>query len=416
MAGSESPSETFTEIRVFLNAKEDGSLKRGEPALFQVPSMKVLEEPTIFLREHYVRSGRRRSPNTWKTAAYALCSWFEFLSAAKSGPWHEATREELIEYRDTFLYAISPKTGKSYASGTVALRMSVICSFYEFSAWKGWYQGDLAEDTSKPNALAKDRLRSTTSLIPERRMAKTAIRPFSPGDLRRFLLAIGPRASDSESLDESSRDRLIADMGWVVGLRLSEILSLTVKQISAIDIANKSPVEEQRLQITGKGGYTRNVAVPNWLIMDAQIYIQAVRKHAEKIRQKRGRGTTPNLFIAGIRSTRAGAPVGSRRVQQIVETACRQSGNVISDTVHDLNTSETYSVVRPSHCVHDLRHTYAVFTYWAERSAGNAEPWKRIQAQLGHAKLQTTVDTYLQFVELFGERAGVTDIRTLLAI
>jgi len=54
------------------------------------------------------------------------------------------------------------------------------------------------------------------------------------------------------------------------------------------------------------------------------------------------------------------------------------------------------------HCVHDLRHTYAVLTYHAEVMNGNVEPWKKIQAQLGHKSLQTTIDTYLRYVSVFG--------------
>lgn len=70
----------------------------------------------------------------------------------------------------------------------------------------------------------------------------------------------------------------------------------------------------------------------------------------------------------------------------------------------------------PKHSVHDLRHTYAVLTYHAERANGNAEPWKKIQAQLGHAHLQTTVDIYLSHVEIFTDQPGLLDVRGMLGL
>ena len=57
---------------------------------------------------------------------------------------------------------------------------------------------------------------------------------------------------------------------------------------------------------------------------------------------------------------------------------------------------------------HDLRHTAAVLIYYAESATGNPEPWKKVQTPLGHKNLQTTIDTYLHHVEIFGENSAFT--------
>jgi integrase len=50
---------------------------------------------------------------------------------------------------------------------------------------------------------------------------------------------------------------------------------------------------------------------------------------------------------------------------------------------------------------HDLRHTYAVWTYLLLRTQGDTNPWLFIQAQLGHRSAETTLNTYLRAVRMF---------------
>jgi integrase len=65
------------------------------------------------------------------------------------------------------------------------------------------------------------------------------------------------------------------------------------------------------------------------------------------------------------------------------------------------------NVLVPRHRYHDLRHTYALWTYHALVEQGISEPWKIIQSLLGHAHLSTTLDTYLRVVNV--EKARTAD-------
>ena len=69
---------------------------------------------------------------------------------------------------------------------------------------------------------------------------------------------------------------------------------------------------------------------------------------------------------------------------------------------------------KPRYRVHDLRHTYAVWTYHIRTSLGDNEPWKWIQSQLGHSTLDTTINTYLKHVSILDRRSNFVDLRKVM--
>jgi integrase len=419
-------------IRVFLNDADVSGLKSGEPALFIQPSQKLLEEPTLFLRAHYVDSGKRSSPKTWAAAAYALQSWFEFLMALGVTDWRDATRDDLIAYRDGYATSISPKTGASYATGTIGNRMAVILAFHKFAGHRGWYTRDLLFEAQSEQAMARlptDRgsfapirgnLRSVqmaSDLVPRRRTSRTAIRPFSIPELRAVLLSAGPRASARGDNDRRpARDRLIFDFGWAVGLRLDEIHQLTKLAFLNLHPDPEAPACEQGLTVVGKGRKKRIVAVPNWLVIDALAYISGERKQILSASGFIGRRENPALFLSSLKSDRPGMPISHRRMQQIVGESCIRAGLVEGVDRSDPETGKVRTERKAKHCVHDLRHTYATLTYWAEKQQGNPEPWKKIQAQLGHEQLTTTINIYLHYTAIFGEKEGLVDVRKIIGL
>lgn len=40
----------------------------------------------------------------------------------------------------------------------------------------------------------------------------------------------------------------------------------------------------------------------------------------------------------------------------------------------------------------------------AEKQSGNSEPWKNLQVRLGHASMETTINTYLRVTSEFEAR------------
>ena len=225
---------------------------------------------------------------------------------------------------------------------------------------------------------------------------------------------MGARASEPGADSRPARNRLIADIAWTTGLRLHEIAQLTKYQFLSLSPAPAANVGvEHQLIVLGKGKKRRSIAVPNWVVIDALAYIDGER--AKAVAATKNLKEPTQLILAGLSSRKPGAPLGQRRFQQLVEEACLGAGLTEIHEVTDPDTGEVHARRKAKHCVHDLRHTYAVLTYWAEKLHGNPEPWKKIQAQLGHEHLKTTVDTYLHFVEIFGQPEGV-NLRQVLEL
>lgn len=394
-------------------------LKEGQPSLFWETEQRLFEEGTAFLNDEYCQSGSRSSPRTWKNVASALAFWFNWCLEANVD-WRTASQDDLIDFRDGLSTAISPVTGNEYSSGTIVAYMQPVIAFYDYARKRNAYFGDICgADALKSRSESDDLLdvaSDASRLVPSRRAKKNAIRPFKTDDLRKFLASLGPTATDRDVGDlRPCRDRLMADWGWAVGLRLSEIMTLNPYQFLVLHPDAESPFSQQSIEVIGKGNVARNVAVPNWLIADTQAYMEGERARVLELGRKTGRQTPNVLFLAGERSPDPGAPFTPRRFETIVEEACISAGLIRLKQRIDSGSGLVTQVSVANHCVHDLRHTYAVYTYWIEVGNGNSEPWKVIQAQLGHERLETTIRTYLKFVQLFGPR-GQQDIRTLAGL
>jgi integrase len=418
------------EIVLFKNKATTVGLKQGHPSFFLVArrSTTLFEEATLFLAEEFVENGGTPSIHTWGAAADGLKSWFEFLQAM-GRDWRDATRQDRLNYRDAYLTSISPRTGQRYEPSTVASRMCVVGQFYDYAHDSGWYDGDLA--FRKPNgemeinvpinqdALAHIRRKGLLTRrdkdLPKAR-ANVVIHALPVDALRSLLNFCGPRAAQRNGDGRPARDRLFVDLGWVVGLRVEEIHSLTTLQFLNLHPDSKAPQVAHPLIVTGKGSKTRQAAIPGWLLEDAIAYINGERAEALRVGKVSSKAASRALFLGGTESSRAGRPISKRRLQQIVEEACLAIGLTDVVEVIDPETGKRCQKCMQRYSIHDLRHTAAVLIYHAERAAGNPEPWKKVQTQLGHKNLQTTIDTYLHHVEIFGEKQRFYDVRKMIGI
>ena len=331
------------------------------------------------------------------------------MASAHPG-WRVARRDDLIDYRDGYLLAINPSTGRRYATSTVSLRLGFILDFYSYADSQGWYVGELAEDNDEhhPRQKSREPWRNSASagsrvrvpdLLPRRSLGARDVRPIDPRELRELLWSVGPRASE---FGGCGRDRLIIDLGWSAGLRVGEIAALRLDSFKSMRPDPASPMSDERLLVQGKGGYKRVIAIPVWVALDALAYIAGTRKEA-RLRYADVDGDEARLFLSSASSKQPGKPLSTRRLQQVLESACLACGFV--------ERKGGIRVCSARYTFHQLRHTYAVLTYIAEIELGNPEPWKKIQSQLGHRFLTTTIDTYLKYVALFHRGGQPIDIR-----
>ncbi len=308
---------------VTVKDAKDAVLKVGQPSIVRAQTRVIHEEATAFLSDHFCHSARRRSPETWKSSAYLLCSWLEYLELLETD-WQEATIDDLVEFQDAFASSICAQTGQPYDVNSLANRLNVVIAFYEYAASHLDYRGDIAagvaqREVQQRRPVDAERLahtrkgRKASQKSSEARKAVVAgsstgkIRPFSPSELQPFLASIGPRASERAE-GQSSRNRTLVDLGWGVGLRLDEIHQLTKYQFLTLSPDMDKPAECQTIFVRGKGSKgsgkrTRPVAVPNWLVIDIQAYIDTERKAALK-----AAGISPRV-------TMVVAPIGPELLQ-----------------------------------------------------------------------------------------------------
>lgn len=415
------------EIVLFINNTANPELKQGAPALFLETRDKLdlFEEPTRFLGERYVRSGSTPSPHTWAKAAYGLKSWFQFLQAIGCD-WQSASEQDRVDFRDAYLGSISQKTGRAYGVAGVHDAMVVVRAFYQHCADWGAYQGDIGASSVaaeyrvpidrdalahiRANGLVKSRDRALPKVRPG-----VKIHPLTPRDLKNLLCYVGPQAGARDGDQRLARDRLICDLGWAVGLRLNEISSLTTLQFVTLSPDRDAPFIGMALTILhGKGNKTRQVMIPAWLVTDVHAYMDGER--AASLRACKARHAPTRLLLGHGHSGRAGLPVTNAAFQKMFRETCLKLELVDIVEKTDPETGARFTYKTPRHSLHDLRHAYAVLTYHAERANGNSEPWKKIQAQLGHSNLQTTIDTYLSHVEIFTAQPGLLDVRRMLGL
>ncbi|SDC53794.1 Phage integrase family protein [Cupriavidus sp. YR651] len=408
------------EVVLFTHEGGEGELKPGHPSFFieTENAAHILEEITLFLARHFVYAGSTPSRHTWAAAAQALRTWLQFLQAIGRF-WRDATAQDRIDYREAYKIAYSPRTGEQYDAGTISSRMSIIRELYVYGRSSGWYDGDIGENVElvpeQTGKRGKGRLTGQKDRDLPKARKSSVIHPISPLPLQALLAFAGPRASQPGNDARSPRDRLTMDCGWAAGLRVGEIANLTTLQFLSLSPDPEALYADLPITILRKGGVKKIVAMPTWLVMDILAYIEGERAASLRAAEVSARNAPITLFLTHPDSNRAGRRLSISRMQGMFEEACLATGLVKHFKFRDEN-GETTQRMRARHCIHDLRHTYAVYTYHAEVLNGNSEPWKKIQAQLGHENLETTIQIYLAYVEIFSKKPGLINVRKMLGV
>jgi integrase/recombinase XerD len=153
-----------------------------------------------------------------------------------------------------------------------------------------------------------------------------------------------PEVRDLIKHAKPGRDRLMLQVAYFGGLRVSELVSLTWSQVIRRDSG------EAQLSIVGKGDKSREVLIP------AAI--------AGPLLVSRGDAPASTPVFASVR--RPGRPLTERAVNYIVKEAAERAG------------------VNPAASVHWLRHAHA------SHAIDNGAPITLVSATLGHADIKTT--------------------------
>jgi len=384
-----------------------------QPAIF-CSDQAVHADATLFLAETVVATG---SMATWRTYAYALVSWLDFLWLNLRRDYREACQDDLLAYRKFYSRLVSPYTDEHYSSKTTSLRMTVAIGFYQWLHKRGGYYGDILDGSltrrgRRRPPIDSDMLAHMRSgeprpggyaIVPKVQKDKP-IRPLTPDEIRRLAAAAGP---------EPGRDRVIVDTGWATGLRVAEAASLDVRAFETLD--TKGDVEDLKyIMVRGKGkrgGKLRRVGFPIWLIREIQAYINSERRFCIES-SKASRTAETALFLTGLNSRNPGPGkrLSVRAIQDITNRISVAAELVIEGPTKE--DGKTLVAARVSY--HDLRHTYSVLTLTAYRLQGQEKSGLiHVKQQLGHTSVKTTELTYLAESVIWAAACGMRSISCL---
>jgi integrase len=348
-------------------------------------------------------------------------------------PWDLATETDYVNWRDAMQQVISPQTNRLLASSTIARRQGYVERFYWYAQKQGWYEGEFVRSKVKKGRAGPDADEGKPTILVGYAEAEDSksefrevieygepVRPLSETDWLKIQAELGPMPSEREFDLRLSRDRLACELGLATGMRVDEIASLTEFQLRGLYEAWLAADEEERedgtfgLLITKtKRAKPRTVYVPGYMIPELMAYLDEERNASIKAgaacaKRKGLKYKRPTaLFVNSPESAQhAGKAIRATSLSWAFKEACLAAGVTHYVEKIEIDTGERYLESLSKHHFHDLRHSFAVWTYHLLKSNGESEPWKEIQIILGHASLKVTMDTYLKIVDIDRRHAG----------
>lgn len=394
----------------------------GFPYIIDNNSGEVCQVALLYIVDsHLGRDGKTFNENTVSAYTSDLLDWFRF-GARFAMPWNEATWEDLGKYVNSMEgELVSPHHGRDYAEDTVSRRLVPILGLYEWAL-------DNVEllSVDRPRDSLFESRKVASFLDARRKQLRNQVsvgkgliadaelpRVMQPSEAKRLMDAIGPpprepSSPEDEATAESSVAHLGTDIGLQAGLRVSEVVGLRLSLFQRFLCTEIVPTGQYRVgPFRRKGGKRKFVHFHGVLLQKVVNYIQRERAFV-----MHGVLTDHGMLFVHKWGRFRGLPVHKSTLQRRFRKACIDAGLTRSVTrFRPANGDWTNKVTREQlealFSFHDLRHTFAVWMYYARKANGDPEPWMYIQEELGHADVLTTIKTYLRVTQDF--EAFVTD-------
>jgi site-specific recombinase XerD len=321
-------------------------------------------------------NGKTASPHTSRAYGYHLIDWLSYAEEVGLN-WKRPSYRQLAKYRNALTVNPSVLTKRPIKRETINLRLGMICTFYKFLLRHGYisklpfdsetvrvrYPSDHDEMAHLRNFRGKQ---SSNPLM--YRTHQRSLDIPSNDDIRRFIQGF-----------KNWRDKLIAELMWVSGIRRFEACQLTVFIVP--ENVESTEDEFAVLRIKGKGAKYRKVKFPLRLLRSIKRYVDTER---QRLLTKSG-VKTEALWIG-----HCGKPINPAAINKSFMA----------------NEEVTGLGITP----HLLRHSFAVnrLRYLQDRKINSA--LKILQGELGHSHLYTTQiylhETDIMRAEVVAEHAG----------
>lgn len=404
------------EVDQVLDACAARGLPEGMPFLVSRTSHEVIRPVLEFMaREYLVRLPRnykhklKRSPETRKSVIYDLKDFFDFLDAAKIR-LADTDEEYVNAYVRSMIDCPCPLTCNPYAAATLKRRYSSVSSFLSWAMGQGIIRHRFALPRAEASPYTRGNPQSSAHLPRGKTIVEQAgllrledksahVRVMGFTEMRVVLDSFGPLPIDEAEpgsgqfkLRPTTRDRLMVECGLQTGMRRAEICNLPLATVRAAHLSHRdlSPTAMTKIRIIGKGPKSRTIFIPEWLISALLVYADGERqKVVQAARDANGQYTEPSaLFLNSPNVTRGR---GNKVSPKTFDCFFRRTQLATQQRLVRENANFKPHIF----VVHDLRHTYAVWTYVVRKRQGDTDPIKFVQAQLGHSEMSTTSDLYL---------------------
>jgi integrase len=391
----------------------------------------------------YLRAAARgrMDPKTAASWATDLKHWVEFFERlrcrGKQPPYafnlFDACENDLLTYKRFLREYKTNHSGDPLSPKTWSSKINRVCIMYQWWTDQRWYHRTLG-----PRAKLRGRSRfgSSASLLAHLRKPENEYRLGPMGSVHARIKGYEtkrklPRTLTWPELNAVSdifqqrfqnvekntpkweqyvRDELIFSVGRLVGLRVDEITNLPTSDILRMDLTGMSTTMTLSLYVTGKFKKKAAVDFPVELLKQLQTYGRDIR---EKAICRSGLLEPENFFVGHVKPHR-GKPLNNKGIQAAIRNIFIEAGLfdwvVERDkTGHAKTDMHGQPLYRPRarHSIHDLRHTYAVESFYAKLVAFGGDDAARIRAmefvkrQLRHANIETTQNIYAELTESY---------------
>lgn len=401
-------------LAAYRQGRLTGRLVVGSRSIRDISSSHFLVSETtqapigIFLA-FLTEKGSGWSPTTTETYADSLKDFADFLDASRISV-REITVDHLRSYKASFIERPSPVTGRPYSFETVSRLVGIAQGFSIWASKKGLLdealpleQRDVRVPVSRNEFAHTGRSFQRTSvdgadLEVDLDDDDAQVEILEPEHVDQLMTALGGLPQPWRKCEPATATglvlgRLVSELALVTGLRRIEICRVSVRSIAAIRVDHSDPLRSVSLKVKRKGGSVKKFLVPMWMVYCLQQYAATERAAAVASAKRTVAGYIEplELFVNGMRSRRnRGRRINPKWINSFFSAAQVRIGMLALEPRNSVPSGRVGALYR----FHDLRHTYAVWTYIARREAGDSEPWYFLCAQLGHKDVSTTIRIY----------------------
>lgn len=359
-------------------------------------------ETTLFLAKVAKKSsrkrGRREAGNTSYTYAGELKPYLEYLQWLGIG-WDDADPEVLFTFIDKLCDRRHWFTNEELDQETLTRLVRRVIQAYAYTNKQGI--SDVEVDAEDLIAELWEAIEADGDN--EAKGARSrAIRHISDADwdliateLGKFPSELPERAEgDISKRRPTGRNRLMGELAVTTGMRGGELAGLPLAPFLLVEVTDANLYTWTKLEITDtKGGKPRPVWVANKLVRELQNYAKRGRAEAVSAGLAIGNADAGTVFVTGLDTgATTGRAMRAQQLSTIFRDAVRAALPSERIPISDENGDRDY--LRPAFRLHDTRHTFALRLF-RKLTAAKKEPWDIIQGRLGHKKVATTRDIYL---------------------